>query len=211
MACVVYMRRDLGGLSDVRLQLGWSTAYYTLFVLLQGKATGDRGVLWLRSRLQQQLRALGSFLDVHAGKVLFVSLLIIATFSVGLKSATFHSDIELLWSEPASLEDPQPAEILSTHQMVIQTSTNPDANMLHTHGLLEHLSLISQATQVTVNMFDITWRLKDICQSADTPNADLHYIEQLFENILPCSIVTPLDCFWEGSKLLGPDFPVTIP
>ena len=34
---------------------------------------------------------------------------------------------------------------------------------------------------------------------------------QIFENIFPCAIITPLDCFWEGSKLLGPDLPVTIP
>lgn len=178
---------------------------------MQGKATGDQGVLWLRSRLQHQLKALGSFVDVHAGKVLFVSLLIIATFSVGLKSATFHTDIEALWSEPPSPEEVQPQEILSTHQMLIQTAQDPDANLLHAHGLLEHLRLLARATQVTVNMFEITWKLKDICQFADAPNAQVYYVEQLFENILPCSIVTPLDCFWEGSKLLGPDFPVSIP
>jgi len=34
---------------------------------------------------------------------------------------------------------------------------------------------------------------------------------QIFENIIPCAIITPLDCFWEGSKLLGPDYPVNIP
>nr|CAD7431039.1 unnamed protein product [Timema monikensis] len=34
---------------------------------------------------------------------------------------------------------------------------------------------------------------------------------EIFENIIPCAIITPLDCFWEGSKLLGPDYPVHIP
>lgn len=29
--------------------------------------------------------------------------------------------------------------------------------------------------------------------------------------MMPCAIITPVDCFWEGSKLLGPDNPVTIP
>lgn len=168
-------------------------------------------MLWLRGRLQQQLRYLGFFLDAHAGKVLFVSLLIIATFCVGLKSATFHSDIELLWAEPPASEDTSTSEVLSTHQMVVQTPTDPEAGLLHPHGLLEHLALIRRATQVTVTMFDITWRLKDICQSPSVPNVDVHYIEQMFENMMPCSIVTPLDCFWEGSKLLGPDYPVSIP
>lgn len=34
---------------------------------------------------------------------------------------------------------------------------------------------------------------------------------QIFRDIIPCSIITPLDCFWEGSKLLGPDSGVSIP
>lgn len=160
--------------------------------------------------MQKQLRSLGRFLDTHAGKFLFVSLLAIATFSVGLKSATFHSDIEQLWAEP-QIEDGPPSEILSTHQMVVQTSVETDANILHQHGLLEHLELIKKATQVTVQVFDVSWRLKDVCQSPSTPNFDIQYIEEIFENMMPCTIVTPLDCFWEGSKLLGPDYPARIP
>nr|CAD7410068.1 unnamed protein product [Timema poppensis] len=61
-------------------------------------------------------------------------------------------------------------------------------------------------------LFDFrTWRLKDMCYSPSIPNFDVHYIDQIFENIIPCAIITPLDCFWEGSKLLGPDYPVHIP
>lgn len=29
--------------------------------------------------------------------------------------------------------------------------------------------------------------------------------------MMPCEIITPLDCFWEGSKLLGPETPITVP
>ncbi|PSN39179.1 Protein patched [Blattella germanica] len=50
-----------------------------------------------------------------------------------------------------------------------------------------------------------------MCYSPSIPNFDVHYIDQIFENIIPCAIITPLDCFWEGSKLLGPDYPVSIP
>ncbi|KAF2885766.1 hypothetical protein ILUMI_20401 [Ignelater luminosus] len=197
--------------SDLYTRTGWVDANVALGQLDQGKANGDRGVLWVRGRLQRQLHSLGSFLDVHAGKVLFVSLLIIATFCVGLKSATFHTNIEQLWAETSSPEEVTPVEVLSTHQMLVQTAVDPDVGLLHPRGLLEHLSLIRQATQVTVTMFDITWRLKDICQSPSVPNFDVHYIEQIFENMMPCSIVTPLDCFWEGSKLLGPEHSVNIP
>ena len=27
---------------------------------------------------------------------------------------------------------------------------------------------------------------------------------QILDRLLPCFIITPLDCFWEGAKLLGP-------
>lgn len=56
-----------------------------------------------------------------------------------------------------------------------------------------------------------TWRLKDLCYAPSVPNFDVHYIEQIFDRIIPCAIITPLDCFWEGSKLLGPEYPVHIP
>lgn len=36
-------------------------------------------------------------------------------------------------------------------------------------------------------------------------------IDSFLEKFIPCSIITPLDCFWEGSQLLGPEFPVNIP
>lgn len=183
-------------------------------ILLQGKANGDRGILWVRGQIQRQLRSLGTILDTHAGKFLFVSVLAIATFSVGLKSMTFHSDIELLWAEqPAAQQPPDsvPSEMLSTHQMVVQATVDPDVNLLNARGLLDHLALVQKASQVTVNMFEITWGLKDFCQSPSIPNVETHLIEQIFENMMPCSIVTPLDCFWEGSKLLGPVNPVSIP
>ncbi|XP_072401810.1 protein patched [Diabrotica undecimpunctata] len=197
--------------SDIYTRTGWVDADIALGQLDQGKAQGDRGILWVRGRIQQQLHVLGKILDTHAGKVLFVSILAISTFLVGLKSMTFHSDIELLWSEPSTTPDTLPPEMLSTHQMVLQTGLDPDVDLLNPHGLLEHLALVQKATQVTVTMYDITWRLKDFCQSPSIPNFDLQYVEQIFENMMPCSIVTPLDCFWEGSKLLGPEYPVHIP
>lgn len=78
-------------------------------------------------------------------------------------------------------------------------------------ALLTHLNVLKAATSVTVHMFDITWRLKDMCYTPSVPNFEEHYIDQIFENIVPCSMITPLDCFWEGSKLLGQEYPVHIP
>lgn len=50
-----------------------------------------------------------------------------------------------------------------------------------------------------------------MCYAPSVPKFEEHYIDQIFDNIIPCAIITPLDCFWEGSKLLGPDYPVNIP
>jgi len=50
-----------------------------------------------------------------------------------------------------------------------------------------------------------------LCYSANIPTFDVQFIDQIFEKIFPCVIITPLDCFWEGAKLLGPDFPIQIP
>jgi patched 1 protein len=65
----------------------------------QGKATGNKAALWLRAKLQTELFKLGKFLQSHAGKVLFVGILVLATFSVGLKSAVIESRVEKLWVE----------------------------------------------------------------------------------------------------------------
>jgi patched 1 protein len=35
-------------------------------------------------------------------------------------------------------------------------------------------------------------------------------VEPLIEQIIPCIIVTPLDCFWDGAKALGPSTPIVI-
>ncbi|XP_022907743.1 protein patched [Onthophagus taurus] len=198
--------------SDLYTRPGWADASVALAELDQGRATGDRGVLWLRSRLQKQLLSLGKFLDAHAGKVLFVGLLIIATFCVGLKSSTFHTEIEQLWAEPRPQEEAPQQDILSTHQMLIQTAVDPDSSLLHTHGLLEHLDILKKASEVTVTLFDITWKLKDICRSPGIPNYEqFSYIQHTYDKLNPCTIITPLDCFWEGSKLLGPDYPTALP
>lgn len=65
----------------------------------QGNAEGSRSALWFRCRLQKHLFELGCFLQRHAGKVLFVAILVLATFCVGLKSVIIHSKVDQLWTE----------------------------------------------------------------------------------------------------------------
>ncbi|XP_075216920.1 protein patched isoform X2 [Lycorma delicatula] len=205
--------------TDLYVRTSWVDAALALAQIDKGKAEGRRTALWFRAKLQAHLFQLGCFLQCHAGKVLFVAILVLSSFCVGLKSAVVHSKVEQLWVEEggrleselkyaaAALGEPGG----STHQLLIQIPRDPGASLLHPAALLSHLEVLKVASSVTVELFDITWRLKDMCYSPSIPNFDMHYIDQIFESIIPCAIITPLDCFWEGSKLLGPDYPVTIP
>ncbi|KAK6617227.1 hypothetical protein RUM44_005558 [Polyplax serrata] len=84
---------------DLYIRTSWTDAAIALAQIEKGKADGQRTALWLRARLQAHLFALGCFLHRHAGKVLFVAILVLATFCVALKSATIHTRVEDLWVE----------------------------------------------------------------------------------------------------------------
>ncbi|XP_059620368.1 protein patched isoform X2 [Phlebotomus argentipes] len=205
--------------SDLYVRTSWVDAATAFQQIESGKARGRRLAVYIRSVLQFHLYSLGCYLQKHAGKVIFVAILVLSSFCVGLKSATIHSKVQQLWIQDGGRLEEELKYTLkslgetgsSTHQLVIQVSKEPNASILHTHALMIHLEVLRRATAVTVHMFDTTWGLKDMCYSMNAPNFDVHLIEQIFDNIIPCAIITPLDCFWEGSKLLGPEFPVHIP
>ncbi|XP_014243671.1 protein patched [Cimex lectularius] len=205
--------------SDVYIRTAWANAEVALAQINKGKAEGSRTAIWVRSRIQAELFHLGCLVYCHPGKVIFVAILLLASFCVGLKSAVFHSRIEQLWVEEGGNVEKELRYRTATlgetgssiHQLVIQTAKDSDASVLHPYSLLKHAEVVKIAISLSVNLFDITWRLKDLCYSPSITNFDAHFIDQIFENIIPCAIITPLDCFWEGSKLLGPDYPVNIP
>ncbi|KAK8775125.1 hypothetical protein V5799_031529 [Amblyomma americanum] len=186
---------------------------------LQGRASGGRWSLLVRGQLQGQLVQLGQFIDRNAGKVLFVGLLVLATFCVGLKSAHVETDVHNLWVQRGGRLEREQAYVRAnlgegvgtSSQLVIQTAPAGRDLLRRPEALLSHLDALSRATQVTVDMFELTWRLKDLCYAPNFPTFDENYVDAMLEKLVPCVIVTPLDCFWEGSKLLGPEFPVRIP
>ncbi|XP_076353489.1 protein patched-like isoform X1 [Tachypleus tridentatus] len=204
---------------DLLTRTSWTDAKTALSQINKGKASGNRAALWLRTKLQVHLFQLGCFIQKNAGKVLFVGLLVFSSFCVGLKSASMQTDVEKLWVEEGGRLEKELRFIRSilgegsgsTHQLIIQTPKEQEANILHVDALLLHLYAVRAATQVTVKMFDLSWRLKDLCYSPSIPKFDTHYVEQILENLFPCAIITPLDCFWEGATLVGPEIPVVIP
>ncbi|XP_064543470.1 protein patched [Drosophila montana] len=206
--------------SDLYIRTSWVDAQVALDQIDKGKARGNRTAIYLRSVFQSHLETLGSSVQKHAGKVLFVAILVLSTFCVGLKSAQIHSKVHQLWiqeggrleSELAYTQKTIGEDEFSTHQLIIQTAHDPNASVLHPQALLSHLEVLVKATAVKVHMYDTEWGLRDMCNSPTTPSFEGHYyIEQILKHLIPCSIITPLDCFWEGSQLLGPETPVYIP
>ncbi|XP_061399904.1 protein patched [Musca vetustissima] len=206
--------------SDLYIRTTWVDAQIALDQIDKGKARGNRTSIYLRSVFQSHFESLGSSVQKHAGKVLFVAILVLSTFCVGLKSVHIHSKVHQLWIQEGGRLETELAYTQktigesesSTHQLLIQTGHDPNASVLHPQALLTHLEVLKRATAVKIHMFDTDWSLRDMCNSPTTPSFEgPFYIEQIFKHIIPCSIITPLDCFWEGSQLLGPDFPVQIP
>jgi len=195
----------------------WTNAAVALVHIKKGRATGNKPALWMRSRLQEELYQLGRMIQEHAGKVLFTGLLLLASLTIGLKSVVIEDRIEKLWVEEGGRLDRELAYVEETlgsgsggiNQMVIQTGE--DAALLTPDSLLHHLDVLKSATRVTVEMDDVTWKLSDLCYKTSMPETEIQFVETILDRLFPCAIITPLDCFWEGSQILGPDFPVHIP
>jgi len=66
---------------------------------MQAKAAGNRRAVWIRWQLQWRLFRLGCFIQTHAGKVLFLGVLLLSLCCVGLKTATLETSVERLWVE----------------------------------------------------------------------------------------------------------------
>jgi patched 1 protein len=169
--------------------------------------------------IDHRLNSLGHWIGKNCGKVLFIGILFLITLSVGLKSLKLETSIDRLWVEEGGrieqelkyIKSTLGEDIGSTDQLVIQTSRDVNANILYTDALLHHLEVMKTATELTVDMFEVTWRLKDVCLTPSIPSYEESHIERIIDMLMPCSIMTPLDCFWEGSKLLGPEVPVSVP
>uniref|UniRef100_A0A672PCT5 Protein patched homolog 1-like n=1 Tax=Sinocyclocheilus grahami TaxID=75366 RepID=A0A672PCT5_SINGR len=176
-----------------------------------GKAVGQKAPLWIRATFQAFLFSLGCQIQRHCGKVLFIGLLVFGALSVGLRVAAIETDIEKLWVEAGSrvskelryTKEKQGEESVFTSQMLIQIPKQEGTNILTQEGLLLHLEAALSASKVQVSLYGKSWDLNKICFKSGVPIIENVMIERMIDKLFPCMIVTPLDCFWEGSKLQG--------
>uniref|UniRef100_A0A8C1XGN8 Patched 2 n=1 Tax=Cyprinus carpio TaxID=7962 RepID=A0A8C1XGN8_CYPCA len=171
----------------------------------------SKAPLWIRATFQAFLFSLGCHIQRHCGKVLFIGLLVFGALSVGLRVAAIETDIEKLWVEAGSrvskelryTKEKQGEESVFTSQMLIQIPKQEGTNILTQEALLLHLEAALSASKVQVSLYGKSWDLNKICFKSGVPIIENVMIERMIDKLFPCMIVTPLDCFWEGSKMQG--------
>ncbi|XP_036434257.1 protein patched homolog 1 [Colossoma macropomum] len=184
-------------------------AAFALDQISEGKATGRKAPLWLRAQFQRLLFKLGCYIQKNCGKFLVVGLLIFGAFAVGLRAANLETDVEKLWVEVDGRVNQElkytrqkiGEEAMFNPQLMIQTPRNQGANILTVEALKQHLDSAIKASRVHVSMYNRKWKLEHLCYKSGEFVTENNFAYQIIENLHPCLIITPLDCFWEGAKL----------
>uniref|UniRef100_A0A1I7XEC2 SSD domain-containing protein n=1 Tax=Heterorhabditis bacteriophora TaxID=37862 RepID=A0A1I7XEC2_HETBA len=99
-------------------------------------------------------------------------------------------------------------------QVVIQTPTFEGENILSKKALLKHVELMEEIANYEVELHGEKWTLNDICFKPPGPNFNSGPLSKvmntLLDKIIPCIWISPIDCYWEGSKPLGPNPPLNL-
>ncbi|XGW07497.1 hypothetical protein V3C99_010569 [Haemonchus contortus] len=97
-------------------------------------------------------------------------------------------------------------------QLVIQTPVREKENVLSKESLLRHVKLMEEISKYEVDLYGEKWTLSDICFKPPSPRFNTgplaKLMNSLLDKIIPCIWITPIDCYWEGSKPLGPYPPI---
>uniref|UniRef100_A0A8C6VX29 Patched 1 n=1 Tax=Nothobranchius furzeri TaxID=105023 RepID=A0A8C6VX29_NOTFU len=184
-------------------------AGFALEQISEGKATGRKAPLWLRAKFQRLLFRLGCYIQRNCGKFLVVGLMIFGAFAVGLKAANLETDVEKLWVEVGGRVNQElkytrqkmGEEAMFNPQLMIQTPREEGASILTVEAILQHLESALRASRVHVYLYNRKWELEHLCYKSGEFVTETHFMNQMIENLNPCLIITPLDCFWEGAKL----------
>uniref|UniRef100_H2Z0N6 SSD domain-containing protein n=1 Tax=Ciona savignyi TaxID=51511 RepID=H2Z0N6_CIOSA len=207
------IRNDL----ELLTRPSWCDAKFALSRLDQGKATGNRYALKLRSFLHRVLFKFGCWIQRNAAYVLIIGILALAGCCICLKFAHMETNISKLWVETGGkLEEELKYTADKTTAAPGSTTSDYTLQMLMQAGhdtadidsMTLHLKAAVEATKVTVVMYNQTWSFDDVCYKQSIPSDEDSSISFILSRVFPCFIIGPLDCFWDGSKLLGPNPPI---
>ncbi|CAI4220957.1 unnamed protein product [Auanema sp. JU1783] len=220
---------------EFRQRPSWCDADLCLQQIKRGKATGNQWALYSRSFIQKLLFSLGNFVQANAATVICTILILFSICCYGLQYVRIETDIVKLWvahggrldeelnflnkvQESLKFNDTDTVEIVREnglgggYQVIIQTPEGPGQNALSLEGLLKHVKIMEEIASMNVEVHGNNWTLHDICFKPAAPLGDdpmAKSFESIIERIVPCIWITPIDCFWEGGKALGPFPPVT--
>uniref|UniRef100_A0AC34F965 SSD domain-containing protein n=1 Tax=Panagrolaimus sp. ES5 TaxID=591445 RepID=A0AC34F965_9BILA len=114
--------------------------------------------------------------------------------------------------DPLLKQRPEDENANQGFQVIIQTSNTPDENLLTKDGLKKHVQLLQQLVDIQVDRYGTNWTLSDICfkpGGLDISNDSIAYsMKSMLERLIPCIWITPIDCFYDGSKPVGPNPPI---
>ncbi|KAL6736791.1 hypothetical protein Aduo_007103 [Ancylostoma duodenale] len=215
-------------------QPSWCDADLCLQQIKRGKASGNKWALYMRSFIQKTLFSLGNFVHANAASVIVTVLMLFSICCYGLQFVHIETDIVKLWvakggrldeelnflsriQETMNYNDSKAgSEIVREnglgggYQVVIQTPEYPGQNILDRDPLLKHVDTMKEIANFSIEMHNVTWSLSDICFKPAPPELDGIAAEMadVIERIVPCIWITPIDCFWEGAKALGPHPPI---
>ncbi|XP_074612004.1 protein patched homolog 1-like isoform X2 [Acropora palmata] len=180
----------------------------------QGHARGNRKALLVRSAIQCVLRKFGGVAQRHCGKVIMLGFIPLIVFAFGLTRAKLETDAENLWIEVGGRLEKEIEYTKksigegygATSELLIQTPNMEGTNILKVKEMKQHLEALTVATNISVEIFEQIWSLKDLCYTLSFPLLGDNILDTILPQLLPCLIITPLDCFWEGSIPLGPRY-----
>ncbi|VDP47011.1 unnamed protein product [Heligmosomoides polygyrus] len=168
---------------------------------MDGKASGNQWALYMRSFIQKTLFALGNFVHANAATVIVTVLMLFSICCYGLQFVRIETDIVKLWATMNHNDSKGGSEIVREnglgggYQVVIQTPEYPGQNILDRDPLLKHVDTMREIANFTIEM-----------HNPAPPELDglAAEMSDVIERIVPCIWITPIDCFWEGAKALGP-------
>ncbi|KAA3681340.1 patched 1 [Paragonimus westermani] len=153
--------------------------------------------------------------------------------SLGIDETNFIPGPPQGWSKSSAIHTTglPGHEFMGTMETVLQVFSKPShvmseadglasqTHILTPHALLDHMEFLIKVRRLQITVGSSKWSFKDLCQRATLPfGAEGHHIQASFifcsaylDMIIPCLIITPLDCFWEGSKVLGPEEAMWVP
>ncbi|CAB3364568.1 Hypothetical predicted protein [Cloeon dipterum] len=167
--------------------------------------------------VQQEISHLGCFIQRHATIILILSTIFLLANCIGLKSVVYETRIDRLWFEDSENLNNERSytkkwqgedETVLNNQMFVQRPAFPNTSVLTPEALIAHSDVLKRASSVSVDMYDKHWELQHLCAALSFPSFEDGMVDRILEDTMPCFIMTPLYCFWEGSRLIPQRFPI---